>query len=129
METSQFPVQGCKFRPMLGSHGHWHARDTHTYCRAFSSVVVPTCFYDLGLSRLGFEHPTFRFRGQRSKPLYHRRGFIIYALSLRYVTIYGTTSCKACYCDVRLCRKTKKNAWCKYSPYLITPNGSSKYIS
>ena len=29
--------------------------------------------YDLGLSRLGFEHPTFRLRGERSNPLRHRR--------------------------------------------------------
>ena len=41
-------------------------RDTHTYCRAFSSGAVTTCFYDLGLSRLGFEHPTYRLRGQHS---------------------------------------------------------------
>ena len=32
-------------------------------------------FYDLGLSRLGFEHPTFRLRGDCSNPLRHRRGF------------------------------------------------------
>ena len=30
--------------------------------------------YDLGLSRLGFEHATSRLRGQRSNPLRHRRG-------------------------------------------------------
>ena len=49
-------------------------RDTHTYCQAFSRGAVTTCFYDLGLSRLGFEHPTFRLRGERSNPLPHRRG-------------------------------------------------------
>ena len=27
---------------------------------------------DLGLSRLGVEHPTFRLRGERSKPLRNR---------------------------------------------------------
>ena len=27
--------------------------DTHSYCRAISSGVVTTCFYELGLSRLG----------------------------------------------------------------------------
>ena len=27
---------------------------THTYCRAF----VTTCFCELGLSRLGFKHPS-----------------------------------------------------------------------
>ena len=29
-------------------------RDTQTYCRAFSSGTVTTCFYDLGISWLGF---------------------------------------------------------------------------
>ena len=29
--------------------------------------------YELGLSRLGFEHPTFRLRGQHSITLRHRR--------------------------------------------------------
>ena len=33
------------------------------------------CFYDLGLSRLGLVHPTFRLRGERSNPLRQRRGF------------------------------------------------------
>ena len=59
-------------------HPMWHGAsvyncylrgcDTHTYCRAFS---------DLCLSRLGFEHPTFRLRGQRFNPLRHRRGLYI----------------------------------------------------
>ena len=31
-----------------------------------------TCFNDLRLSRLGFEHPTVCLRGQRSYPLRHR---------------------------------------------------------
>ena len=35
---------------------------------------VTTCFSVLGLSRMGFEHPTFRLRGERSNPLRHRRG-------------------------------------------------------
>ena len=41
-------------------------RDIHTYCRAFGSGTVTTCVNDLGLSRPGFEHPTFRMRGERS---------------------------------------------------------------
>ena len=49
-------------------------RDTHTYCRAFSIGAVITCLYDLGLSRLGFEHLTYRLQDQRSNPLRHRRG-------------------------------------------------------
>ena len=38
-------------------------RDTHTYCRAFSSGAVTTRFYNLGLWRLGFVHPTFHLPG------------------------------------------------------------------
>ena len=48
--------------------------DTHTCCQAFGSGVVTTCFYDLCLSRLGFEHPTFRIRGERCNRLRHRDG-------------------------------------------------------
>ena len=47
--------------------------DTHPYSRGFNSVLVTTCFIDLGLSRLGFEHPSFRLRVQRSNPLCQRR--------------------------------------------------------
>ena len=46
-------------------------RDTHTYCRAFGSGAVTICFYNLVLWRLGFEHPTFCFRGERSNQLRH----------------------------------------------------------
>ena len=47
---------------------------THTYCQAFASAAVTTCFYDLCLSRLGFELPTFRLRGERSNRLRYGRG-------------------------------------------------------
>ena len=50
------------------------ARDTHTCCRAIGSGAVTTCFYDWGLSRLGFEHSTFRMRGERTKRMRHRSG-------------------------------------------------------
>ena len=71
LETSPLPVKGCKFWPILGTHGHWavrseatctvtracpfkwsfpSTRDTHTYCRAFGSGAVTTCFNDSGLS-------------------------------------------------------------------------------
>ena len=36
--------------------------------------TVTIYFYDLVLSQLGFEHLTFRLRGERSNPLRHRRG-------------------------------------------------------
>ena len=42
------------------------SRDTCTCCRAFSSAAVTSCFYDLGLSRLGFEQPTSRMQDERS---------------------------------------------------------------
>ena len=45
------------------NNGHQRTLDTHTSCRAFSSGAVTICSYDLGLSRLGFEHPTFRPHG------------------------------------------------------------------
>ena len=38
------------------------------FCGEFSNGTVTTCFYDLVLWRLGFEHPTFRLPGKRSKP-------------------------------------------------------------
>ena len=67
METSPLSVKGCKFSPMLGTHGHRAVRVflachtycktrhlfiivisedpwTHTYCRAFSSGAATTFF-------------------------------------------------------------------------------------
>ena len=39
METSPLPVKGCKFGPMLGTHGHWAVkvlyRATPTAARAY----------------------------------------------------------------------------------------------
>ena len=37
--------------------------------RAFGSGADTTCFYDLGQSWLGFEHPVFRLRGELPNPL------------------------------------------------------------
>ena len=48
-------------------------RDTHTDCGAFRSGAFTTCFYDLGLSLLAFEHQTFRLREESSNPQCHRR--------------------------------------------------------
>ena len=39
----------------------------------FVSGAVTTCFNDVGLSLLGFEHVTFRLRGKGCNPLRHRR--------------------------------------------------------
>ena len=49
-------------------------RDTQTCCRTFGIGAFTTCFYDLCLSRLGFEHQTFRLRGERSSQLRLHRG-------------------------------------------------------
>ena len=38
--------------------------------------LSPPVFTTYGLSRLGFEHRTFRLRGERSNPLRHRRGWL-----------------------------------------------------
>ena len=92
METSPLPVKGCKFWPILGTHGHWAVTchtysdtglqfimvisdecDTRTCCRAFGSGVVTTCFYDLGLSRPGIE-PWSPAHEVNALPLRHRGG-------------------------------------------------------
>ena len=60
---------------MAIDHEQWgEDRDTNTYCQAFDIAAVTTCFNDLSLSRLGFEHQTFRLQGERSNPQLHRRG-------------------------------------------------------
>ena len=41
--------------------------------------AVTTCFKELGQSRLGFVHPTFCMRGERSNPLRHHRDLYIYS--------------------------------------------------
>ena len=66
----------------------------HTYYRALSSGAVTTCFYDLGMSRLGFEHPTFRLRGQCSNPLRHRVGHL-QGCCIVYIFVYITKT--VCY--------------------------------
>ena len=71
--------EGCKFRHVFSTYGHrvvevlkratptvtrgfhlilviMRTRDSYTCCRPLSSGAVTTCFQDLGLSRLGFEH-------------------------------------------------------------------------
>ena len=56
---------------MTISENPWHS---HLLPSIYSSGPVTTYFYDLGLSRLRFKHPTFRLRGKRSNPLHHRHG-------------------------------------------------------
>lgn len=48
---------------------------TNTCCKAFGIGAVATCFYDLGKTRLGLEHITFRVRSlQRLNRLRHDGG-------------------------------------------------------
>ena len=61
-------------------------RDTHTYCRAFDSGAVTTCFNALGLSRLWFEDPTFRLQGKRSNRLHQRRGTEVLVLGHGHIS-------------------------------------------
>ena len=122
METSQLPVEGCKFWLVLGTHGHWAwplssegSLACHTFCDmehpfkivisedpwhshllpTFSSGAVTTCFYDLGLSWLEFEQPTFRLQGKRSNPLRHRRGleFCMYNILNRHGILWYGIAC------------------------------------
>ena len=80
METSPSPVSSPR------------TRDTHTYHWAFSSGAITTCFYDLGLSRLGCEHPTFRLRSfvgpwklfLYQVPVLHKTIFWIFFYMLKY---------------------------------------------
>ena len=74
-EWGFFSLQQLLWHGAFVYNAHSGPRDTRTYCRAFGSGTVTTCFfYDLGLSRLRFEHPTFRLRGERSNPLCHHCG-------------------------------------------------------
>ena len=69
--------EGCKFLSRLGTHGNWadrvlkcatltvtsicngHLRGHVTLAPIAERLAVTTCFYDLGLSRLGFERPPY----------------------------------------------------------------------
>ena len=73
---------------LLRHTGHLRGIVTHIYCRAFDSGAATTCLYmyDLGLSRLGLKHPTFRLRGERSNPLcHHSCCFFVVNLFWKYI--------------------------------------------
>ena len=48
-------------------------------------LAVTTCFYDLGLSRLGFERPTFRLRGERDLVRNLKRLYPVVKKKLHYI--------------------------------------------
>ena len=55
---------------MVISENPWHSHLLPSYWQRSCHYL----FYDWGLSRLGFEHSTFRMRGERPKRLRHRSG-------------------------------------------------------
>ena len=60
------------------------------------SGAVTTCFNDLGLYRLLFEHPNFRLRGERSNPLCHRRNYIFIYNMTRFWNVNPYAFSQAC---------------------------------
>ena len=65
---------------------HWtsvfngHFRGPETF-KPIAEHLAVACSNDLGLSRLRFEHPTFRLQGQYSNPLRHHRGtWLVYQI-------------------------------------------------
>ena len=67
--------------PYLLWHGAVISKDPW-HSHLLPSVSQWSCYYLFlrllrGLLRLGFEHPTYRLRGQRSNPLCHRRGSLL----------------------------------------------------
>ena len=56
-----------RFMIMVISANPWHSHQASVYQRSCHYL-----FFGLVLSRLGFEHSTFRLRGERSHPLRHR---------------------------------------------------------
>ena len=55
----------------LDNRSYWSSprtHDTHIHCPTTSNGDVINCFYDIGLSQLGFEQPTFRLRGELFNP-------------------------------------------------------------
>ena len=76
-------MKGCKFLPMLDTHTTVTRATVHNGHRPGPVTLAPISerlavelslpvFTELDLSRLGFEHPTFSFRGQRANLLRHR---------------------------------------------------------
>ena len=115
-------------------------RANRTCCRALDIGAVTTCFNDLGLSRLGFEHPTFRLRDQRSNPLRQRRGQYNVTFVLTYTditlshmpflqilvrqwwSIGAFDTARSIFPNSLTWSSSKKWLSCLYRPSLATPN-------
>ena len=99
------------------SHSHllpsvWHG----------SWYMCTTCFYDLGLSWIGFEHPTYGLSGERSNRLRHHGGFtrickqrkqlLIILLKWSKNTLYIVQKIANCITRIKhFFRKKKTNKW------------------
>ena len=64
----------CDLGHLCIINGHLRGLVTLTLIAGCFSRTVTSCLNDLGLSRLGFEHPTFRLRDKRYNRLLHRFG-------------------------------------------------------
>ena len=85
LETSTLPMKGCKLFTYSRHLSNWGFLPCHNYCDTghpfimiisedtWHSHLLPTCVNDLGLSRLGFKHPSFHLRGERSNTQRHHR--------------------------------------------------------
>ena len=87
---------------MVNSKEPWHSTPIADISLAVE-LSLPV-FYDLGLSKLGFEHSTFRMLGERSNRRRFRRG-----LCIRWTSIcsHGSTFCLI----LGMRRKSRIDAW------------------
>ena len=92
-------ITGLQILPILYTRGFfsvphllWHdLRGPVTLTLIAKCLAVELsllCFYDLGLLRLGFVHPTFRLWGERSSPLRHGRAQCM-CLYGKWVIMFG----------------------------------------
>ena len=59
--TLPLPTKGCKFWPMLGTHGYWAMRVVYCAIPSLTLCILMSVAF-------GFEQLTFRLRGKRSSP-------------------------------------------------------------
>ena len=140
METSPLPMRGFKWS-ILGTHGQWAVRvlerapptvtvisEDPWHSHLLPSVwhgswyMCTTCFYDLGMSWIGFEHPTYGLSGERSNRLRHHGGFtrickqrkqlLIILLIWSKNTLYIVQKIASCITRIKhFFRKKKTNKW------------------
>ena len=88
-----FSVAHILWHGASGFYGHLrgHVTFTPNANRLAMELLLP----DLGMSQLGFKHPTIRLRGKCSNPLRHRGGFnILWCLINILLPMFNKFSCK-----------------------------------